>query len=483
MACTDCSQDGTSLNSQDSVYSTNCGQNECDQDAITVKYSGPNLLCSNILNGDNLETIITKLDTAVCSATGDYSTFNKYCLDDSSPITTQQQFVERISEYVCTFKSEYTTFTTVTFPNYQTTVNNRFLAIENPGITCTSAGVVDTDNIQSVLSKYCTKFSQIDASLNLSTVDWTQCFSVPVLPTTVAEAFITVESQICSLQSQISMGGGGTIPTFNNIGSCLDAPVTASDTLVSTVNKIKSKLCTLPSFDTTPLSSSCVSLPASYTSTGFRQLIQNIITSVDGLNVKSPTFGAGFAVANVDNAQPCLGKVVTLAAGPVTDKFVSLNSGDLTPGYLADKLQAGTNVTFDLLANPGKITINNSGGAVVDEKVLAFTGDSTGGKYLDQKIVAGLGANGISLSFTNDNINGQVVVTPVLNMATLVNAIITTLSENSELFQLWCNLNASCPSPCAPPSNITVTYLGTTTTTTSTSTSSTSTTTSTTTTT
>src|SRR5258708_1798727 len=74
----------------------------CALNANCVIYSGPNLQCSGIVTNDALDIILQKIDPLLCSASGDYSGYNTYCL---APITTQKQFVESISNYVCTLNT------------------------------------------------------------------------------------------------------------------------------------------------------------------------------------------------------------------------------------------------------------------------------------------------------------------------------------------------------------------------------------------
>lgn len=73
----------------------------------------------------------------------------------------------------------------------------------------------------------------------------------------------------------------------------------------------------------------------------------------------------------------------------ITDQFVKVSSVDTTPGYLADKLVAGTNVTLTPSgAGNETLTISASGGGTSDHKVLVSSVDTTA-NYLQSKIVAG----------------------------------------------------------------------------------------------
>lgn len=461
MACVDCQPDNVNLN--DSLWSpsNNCGcpdTNDCN------KYNGPDLPCSGIETGDTYQDALAKLDQAVCTATGDYSTYNTFCL---APITTAQQFVEGISEFVCTLKDDFDTFTTTTFTDYQAVLDARFEAIETPAITCASAGITSGDDLAAIYTKYCTKFTEIDDAIDISSVTWDNCFSVVDTPTTIGAGFQLLADQICNLESLLDLSGGD-LPVFNNSTSCLPSPGSA-DSLVDTVNKIKSRLCESPTFDINALTWACVSKPSS-TTTDLQSAFQAILDKLDSISQNMPTFDGGdFDVSNVDDGDLCLGKSIALAVPSDQDKFVAINGSDGTPGYLANKLTAGTNITLDIISSPGEMIINSTGGSSTDDKVKSYSGDPSSG-YLDAKIVGGVSNAGVSVTTSTDTINNQIKVNVSVNVATLITSIISTIETDDDVKNAWCNLIATCPSPCAPPSNIEVTYSTETTTTSTTTT-------------
>src|ERR1041385_932057 len=187
------------------------------------------------------------MDPLLCAATGDYSTYNTYCL---APINTQQEFVESISNFVCTLRDDLNTFTETTFPAYQATVTAALAAITSPVITCSSTSVTNTDTLVQVLTKYCTKFGAIDTALSLSTVTWNSCYTVSPTPTTIAAGFNVLIGQICTLKTAVE--AAAVLPIFNNTGTCLPSPG-ASDTLTSTINKIITRLCQTGTLDLSTL--------------------------------------------------------------------------------------------------------------------------------------------------------------------------------------------------------------------------------------
>src|SRR5689334_4019635 len=106
--------------------SNNC--NDCSSNCPTtlssacVPYNGPNLACSGINTGDSLETALQKIDTQICSAIGDYSTYQFHCLTAwyGTSITQESQFVDAITGYACEIRSDLDTFIDDTFAAYQT---------------------------------------------------------------------------------------------------------------------------------------------------------------------------------------------------------------------------------------------------------------------------------------------------------------------------------------------------------------------------
>jgi hypothetical protein len=427
----------------------------CFLDAGCVYYTGPNLNCSGINTNDGLDTILQKISPLLCAATGDYSSYNTYCL---APITTQQQFVETISNEFCILNGAYLSFVNGTYPTDQTALNTRITDLENPQITCASASVNDTDDIWAVLGKYCTKFEQIDNSLNPSGANWSQCYVVSPAPTTIIGGFNTLISQICILKGLVESGGSGNLPTFNNTGSCLPGPVSNADTLVDTVNKIKTRLCQTGTINAAALSFGCVSA----TLLGPQDLqgtLQNILTKVTQLSQLMPTvWSPDFTLTNTDNGNPCQGKTINLSATITPDRFVAATPSDLSPGTLQQKLIPGTGMQLDYITSPGFVILNSSGGSGGGDHKVAINNADTSPDYLGAKILAGPQVNGIQVSPVLDPINNVMLLSVAVDPNLLFQSLIDTLANNPTLYANFCSAVAGCPSPCAPPSNVTVTY-------------------------
>lgn len=343
-------------------YAGNCQPSDCGGTQLSSKcvyYSGPNLSCSGINTNDSVELALQKIDTKLCSVVADYSTYQMNCLPTyfGAPITTQADFVNAITSYACLTNTNLQTFINTTFTNYQSSVNTRFTNIEVPGITCSGSNVLPTDSLQTVLNKYCTTLTNIQSDLSLVGVtNWNQCFTVGTPPTNVTSAITLLINQLC----QVKAGSGGALPTFNNIGTCLPTPG-ASDTLVSTISQIITRLCQTPTFDINALSWGNITKPSS-TTTDLQNAFQTVLTNTNNLVTQIlNSFSSDFIVTQVDPLNPLAGKKLSLATPLNQDKYVAATPSDPTPGTLQDKLIAGTGIVLDYTSTPNKLTISATG--------------------------------------------------------------------------------------------------------------------------
>lgn len=450
--CQDCNPTPNNTFDIQNLFSatTNCESDDCAASADTtcIFWRAANLPCSGINDGDSLTVAFQKIDEKLCAVLGDYSTYNVACLDDVSSITTEQEFVENISSFVCTLRTDLDLFLDTTFPDYQTLVNNRFVAIEVPGTTCASASVLSTDTLQQVLTKYCTKFTAIDAALNISTVDWDQCFVVGSAPTTLTEAFDLIIDQICMVKATAE-GGGAALPTFNNISSCLPEPLGAADSLVDTVNKIKTRLCQTPTFDINALTWNCITQP-SVTTIDLQAAFQTVLTELNQLKIDKYTFSADFSVSLTNLSDPCQGKTVDLATPLEQDRFVAATPGDTSPATLQEKILPGTNVTFDF-SDPEEMVINVAAG--LDEKVKADAADTASGYLIDK--ITGDTNEGIVITELYDGGIDKVKLTPSVDALALLEHLYVQANASSEVKDALCLLINLCQC-CVVPTEINI---------------------------
>lgn len=419
-----------------------CQDNGCSTytNSVCIFYAGPNLSCSGIETNDSLEIALQKIDTQICSAIGDYSNYQFNCLDDwfGEQITQESQFVNAITAYACETVETLEEFTGTTFPAFETSVTNRFDETNSPGITCASASVTALDDLQTVLEKYCTKFGEIDSAIDLSAVDWDQCLTVISPPTTISAAFSLVVDQICQVQAT----AGGALPTFNNLGSCLPSPGSA-DTLVSTIGKIKTRLCQSPTFNSNNVTWGCVSSPSD--DEDIEEAITNINTAITTSLQALPTFSGDFIVTATNVSDPCAGVTVSLATPLNQDRFVASTASDSSPGTLQSKVTAGTGITLDFLSTPGQMIVS-ADSAVLDYKVKASSGDDDPG-FLDQKI-EGSDSSGITLTPIYNSITKQLDLTLAVNTSALFDLLLDELIPGTDLYNKFCTKVSLCPCNC-----------------------------------
>lgn len=420
-------------------------------DSTCVVYTGPNLTCIGAATNTCLELIIQLIDSKLCAINGDYSGFNLGCLRTDYTINTEQQFAEAISDFACLLRADYDNFVN---NDFQTVINNlqtQINSINNPGITsCPVVGITASDNLFNVLNKLTIAECATKAAiLDISTANWSQCYTTLIPPTTLKDAFNVVIDQICLTKSS----AGGVLPTFDNTGTCLSSPTT-TDSLVDTIIKIRSRLCLTPTFAASNLGThDCVSFS---NTASLETVLTNTLSTIDNISKNSVrSVSSEFIISDIDPLQPCLGKEISLNPA-IVDRNVALDTADLNPGTLIDKIVAGSNVTLDFgITNPGQLTISSAAGAVADEKVKINAGDPTAG-FLQSKII------GANTTFVNTSITTasptQLQISSTLNLALLIDEILDMIADDEDLKNKFCNLVASCPSPCDAPSNIVVTY-------------------------
>ena len=444
-SCTPCSTSSPLSFNLQYVYNAQCtdtctlpGCNGCTPtDAKCIVYNGAALVCSGIETGDTLETALQKLDEQVCSAIGDYSTYQFNCLEAwcECTITTEAQFVDQITAYTCETRSNLDAFIGTTFPTYQSAINARFVALEVPGITCATASVTSTSTLVQILNAYCTQITNIKAAILVSSVDWDQCFTVLSPPTTVIGGFDLLVDQICAVKAIAE--AAAVLPVFNNTAyTCLADP-TSSDTLVETITMMLDVLCTAAIFDPANIDWGCTGAEPADLEAG----IQQIVTSLDGLLQNNATYSEDFVVTAIDPEDPCAGINVALATPLNLDRFVASNGADTSPGTLEDKLIAGSNITLDYITTPGGVIIESTGDTyTVKANVIDDSPD-----FLDEKVQGQPDTTGsISIATLYNVTTKQVDFTPSIDPDALMELIFSTI-ENSIVWKArFCSLASAC---------------------------------------
>lgn len=423
---------------------SSCRNDSENKDSSDIIYSGHNLLCSGVESGATVEEIIQKFDEKFCSLGGsDYSTYTiASCLltPSGGQITSEKEFVESISDYVCNFKSEYNTFITE-YNTFVTEVTEVIQGVNSVGATtCVDIGIVPTDTIAEGFTKMGNSVCGLIQQAKLTGVNWNVCgFSTSIVPSTIPAGFTKILEYFCQLSNSIP--SEVTLPTFNNVGSCLPGVNTAADSIGTTIEKLKSKVCSLD-YDLTGLNFGCVPVAGN-----LQGVLQNII---DRVNANPITYfhPTDFIIETMDGG-PCFGRNIKINAANF-DRKVASNSSDTTPGTLFDKLQAGTNVTLDFLSVPGKVIINSTGGGGGSDnfKVRVNASDPDGsGDYLDTKIDGGADLSGaMTITASANGTNDKVIVTPNINYNTLTQFILNEINTNSTLKAIFASI--VCDSDC-----------------------------------
>lgn len=440
MSCNSCDNTNPKSFQTTYQYSSICSsQNPCNItnpiDSACVIYGSSALGTIGIATGDSVEVSLQKVDNYLAATTPNgFPTYNYSCLANSVSINTQQQFVETISDKVCTIDTNVNTLLDTTFPAYQATINTQVAAISNPAITCSIANVTTSDNLQSILNKYCTTFSSLNNKIDISGVTWATCFDNTSIPQSIADGFSLVEQQLCTIKTQ---GVDVNLPTFDNTTSCLDTPST-TDSLVDTVNKIKIKLCeTTTSFDATQIIFGCVTQPSVLSLTN---IIKNTVSKVTQNTQGTITQVVGGTLSNVDNNNLCAGKVLTITGGGTsTDRFVAASSADTTPGTLADKLEQGAGIDFNFTSD-NKVQIISEG------TVKASTTDQNLAT-LSEKLTYDSAAPIIVSGSVQGTTVQSVLLSTSVNEAVLIPLILNAIQNNSTFKTQFCSLVASCTTP------------------------------------
>ena len=417
-----------------------------NMDSACVIYSGSPLSCSGIFTGVCLEAVIQKFDEKLCSiGTGpaDYLTYDLSCLRDKYQISSAKQFAESVADYSCKIDQALVTFSTETNTRIND-VNTRIDSIFLPNVeSCQVLGITSKDNLPIVITKLIAAGCSLYDLVNPSAANWERCFTlIGDPPSTVVEGFNKVLDYICSIQQ----GSTGSMPVFSNTGTCIGGGNT--DSLQDTVIKIRNRLCQVPTFNAGNIASqTCFLIKAD-------DSLETVISAIAG---QLTVIGSGairqvdttqFSLSDIDPAKPCAGKKLSLNAG--MDRKVTVTDNDQAAGTLSEKIVAGPNINLDIISTPGKMIISSSGGAASDEKVKSAAADPTPG-YLSEKIT---GSEDGDIKISANMASNQVKISASLNYTQVITRMLDTISDDAELKGLLCDLIRSCPSPCAPPSNV-----------------------------
>lgn len=417
-----------------------CGCGDGCIDCSNIVFTGVDLTCTGVNTNENLENILIAIDNQICSIVGDYSTYDFNCLADDYTITTEAEFVDAITEYVCSIREDFDGFITSTYPSAVNNLQSQINQITSPNLSlCSYTGVLISDTLNTVITKLGSKICELDSRLDISEVTWSNCFTIPSPePSTIPQAFQLVADQICQVANSIVQP---QLPTFNNQGSCLPSPGTA-DTLVQTIIKIKSRLCETTTYNIDDSPWGCITNPAPGTGPNIQDAFDALLPVIDNLYGNRYTFDTN-QFNLTPNGAACDGFVISLDPSVgISDRLVAATVLDTNPGTLQDKLDAGTNITLDY-TDPEKVTINST---FTDQNVKVNVSDPSAG-FLSDKVTGG-SSNGLAIATTV--VSNQVQIAPTIDWAEFTNQMMNFIQSDVTAYQQWCNLNCGC-GPCTEP--------------------------------
>ena len=286
--------------------------------ARCIYYSGNNITCGiTANNGENLDTIIGKIATAICNVTPadlNWPAFDYQCLrlDGSltssgpSDITTGQEFAEAVSIALCTLA----TAVDIT-PN---------ITISGPCSAYFSGLTPGTSSLVDILDDFIVKLCDLNA-LNSTAGVTTACSagvwtSVPAGGSTLGTWVNWIKTNVCSLVSGVQADitnlqtfqtnvetfvGDPSFSLIDNSTSCISG--SGADDLLTTINLIKNKLCSinttvsgLPNLSALTLPwSTCPGLFPSYGNTA--SLTTQLTRIVNEIAARSFSFSGDFTTS------------------------------------------------------------------------------------------------------------------------------------------------------------------------------------------
>lgn len=426
---------GCSTNSYKSFPKVDTFQGYCvdgcpfPSDASCITYTGEPLTNIGLGTNEKLDVILAELAAQIGQGGEGSWNYNYYCLDDITVIDNRKTFVETISQRFYTLSSDVITITN-RLESYESLVQ-RVNNIENPNITTSSfIGINANDDYFAILNKLITSINALNSHTTLSGVNWGLIYTPITTPTNVAQGFNEILRQ---MQLILNAGGSTILPTFNTTASCLPTK-TSTTPLVTVVNELVTADCSNAKFNFASVTWGCVVAPVTQT---FQASFQKAVSVLGGLVEEKPVFDPDvFAVTPLSN---CQGYSVTLQPDILqSDGLVLVNASSTTPQYLADAIQAGTNITKSVVSD--KVVISANVGDL--DKVSVTSGGANG--YLNQVVQTGISSNGeITLNKSLDG-SGNLLITPTLNEDLLADTILTAIRNNPALLAKLCNMMCSC---------------------------------------
>lgn len=422
MACQQCQNTGTPCHHN---LITSCSPlnitKGINYDASCIFYTGAKLTCSDIDPNTDLQTLLQAFDTKLCTSNStDFSLYDLACLDEDIVITTEQQWVEAVSERLCEAEAaiESLSDTTEDISTLETQVESIVQPqLTLPPITNTSS----SSSLNQLLVGLGNAINTVNNNQSISTVDWDAVYTSSATPSTIAEGFIETLTQLGLLKDEAT--AALALPTFNTTSYCL-ATSGASVPLITVVQELMLKDCSNVTYSPSLVSWGCISVLGESPSTpSLTDSMRSLAGGVNTLFNERKTFDTNF-FSSTPNVGGCSGNNISLRLENIPNDQVKVQSAG-TAGYLQDRLIAGTGISFSVGTNA--ITINNTVPAS-NNQVKTESGGTAG--YLIDKIT-GSTSEGITLS--TSIVSDAVKLVLSVDPAILSDYIITAITEDGDL--------------------------------------------------
>lgn len=399
-------------------------------DSTLVIYTGLPLPYIVVNPGDDLQTILASIDTAVnaMNPAPDYTPYNLQCLRPTYTITDTQEFAEAVADFICLLRGDYDTFTSTTYVADMAAIQATLDSLTDPGLTYAPYGIINTDDIATVYAKLFNGLTALEAMANPAAADWAAIGAG--IQTSTADGFDTLILYGLSLAAAIATKEDAMGP-FDNSANCLSGG--ATDSAEDTINLLRTYICTLPTFDPGNITWGCIA-PGSDLETS----IDNIIATLGGvMGSYVDTPGTGL-VASAPIT--CVGKTLDIDTTWEGLYKVAIDLNDATLGnadFLGDKVTSlDGSVTIDLLTNPDKLDLSVT--TPVDQRTKVNSLDPTPG-FLADKIPNSGGDWGLAITTQANYDNTKLLIIPTVNNAdVLINNLLDAIQSDPDLLAKFC---------------------------------------------
>lgn len=405
-------------------------------DATLVIYTGLSLSHIPVSPNTDLQTILSSIDTKfnTTSAAPDYSGYNLYCVkqvDGTTHPTNTQNFAEGISKALCDFKTTYTSFTTVTYAAAISDLSDATNALTSPALTYVPFSITSADSFTTVWTKTFTGLTAISGAQNPSSASWGTLSITP--PTTITGGFNSVITYLSTLTTTVS-GKQAAISNFDNSTNCLSG--TSSDTIRATVDLLRTRVCSLPTFVAGSITFGGVS-----SASDLQGSVQNVVSTASSILQNAVVAqGTGLSISAVGTTYQ--GK--KLAVDPTWTGLakVAVDVSD-TGGYLEDKIESSdSSLTITNTGSTLDITLTTP--VASDHKVKINSTDASAG-YLQDKIIPMASSWGLGTSIIPSSDNSRVsIAANVTNPNLFINNIFNQISTDPDLLATFCSIANQC---------------------------------------